>query len=93
MDVRTIYRDCPTCGRRVGQPDDPAAACRQQPPWPVLRGLRRPSRPSHLPHDQPPTSEPGVATTACMPRLGAPASPRRPPPAGQGRAAPGKYGI
>jgi len=23
MDVRTIYRDCPTCGRRVGQPDDP----------------------------------------------------------------------
>ena len=23
MDVRVIYRDCPTCGRRFGQPDDP----------------------------------------------------------------------
>jgi endogenous inhibitor of DNA gyrase (YacG/DUF329 family) len=23
MDVRTIYRTCPACGRRFGQPDDP----------------------------------------------------------------------
>jgi endogenous inhibitor of DNA gyrase (YacG/DUF329 family) len=23
MDVRVIYRTCPTCGRRFGQPDDP----------------------------------------------------------------------
>jgi hypothetical protein len=23
MDVRVIYRDCPTCERRFGQPDDP----------------------------------------------------------------------
>jgi hypothetical protein len=23
MDVHVIYRDCPTCGRRFGQPDDP----------------------------------------------------------------------
>ncbi|HET9556863.1 MAG TPA: hypothetical protein VFS70_06975, partial [Actinomycetota bacterium] len=23
MDVRVIHRDCPTCGRRFGQPDDP----------------------------------------------------------------------
>jgi endogenous inhibitor of DNA gyrase (YacG/DUF329 family) len=23
MDVRVIYRDCPTCGHRFGQPDDP----------------------------------------------------------------------
>jgi hypothetical protein len=23
MDVRVIYRDCPTCGSRFGQPDDP----------------------------------------------------------------------
>jgi hypothetical protein len=23
MDVRVIYRICPTCGRRFGQPDDP----------------------------------------------------------------------
>jgi endogenous inhibitor of DNA gyrase (YacG/DUF329 family) len=23
VDVRVIYRTCPTCGRRFGQPDDP----------------------------------------------------------------------
>jgi hypothetical protein len=23
MDVRVIYRTCPTCGHRFGQPDDP----------------------------------------------------------------------
>jgi hypothetical protein len=23
VDVRVIYRSCPTCGRRFGQPDDP----------------------------------------------------------------------
>ena len=23
MKVRVIYRTCPTCGRRFGQPDDP----------------------------------------------------------------------
>jgi endogenous inhibitor of DNA gyrase (YacG/DUF329 family) len=39
MDVRVIHRDCPTCGRRFGQPDDPGRkrrfcsdACTPRPP-------------------------------------------------------------
>jgi hypothetical protein len=55
MDVRMIYRTCPTCGHRFGQPDDPGRkrrfcsdACKQAayrtasaPPNRPAGGLRR----------------------------------------------------
>jgi hypothetical protein len=28
MKMRVIYRTCPTCGRRFGQPDDPGQRVR-----------------------------------------------------------------
>jgi hypothetical protein len=135
MDVRVIYRTCPACGRRFGQPDDPGRkrrfcsdACKQA----AYRARKRASdqarqraqddtrrqreeqarrardRSRRTPPPHAGTSRPGPYCGSCGghrgphtvhhdqaahdrarrrynglgPRPTAPASPRRPPPAG-----------
>jgi predicted nucleic acid-binding Zn ribbon protein len=60
MDVRVIYRTCPACGRRFGQPDDPGRkrrfcsdACKQA----AYRARKRA-------HDQPASGRMPVAGSA-----------------------------
>jgi hypothetical protein len=60
MDVRVIYRTCPTCGHRFGQPDDPGRkrrfcsdACKQA----AYRARKRAgSRPASEPRTTPAAS-------------------------------------
>ena len=88
MDVRMIYRTCPTCGHRFGQPDDPGRkrrfcsdACKQAayrtasaPPNRPAGGLRR--RPPAAPAKNTP-----VHPRACSdPPAAAPCWPQPPQP-------------
>jgi predicted acyl esterase len=58
MDVRVIYRTCPACGRRFGQPDDPGRkrrfcsdACKQA-AYRARKRARRRQREEQARHDR-----------------------------------------
>jgi hypothetical protein len=99
MDVRVIYRTCPTCGHRFGQPDDPAASAASAPTPankpPTVLASASVSRPASEPRTTPaaasarnrpaaPATAPG-ATRRPMPAAAASARSAGPVAATEGR--------
>jgi hypothetical protein len=76
MDVRVIYRTCPACGRRFGQPDDPGRkrrycsdACKQAAYRARKRASEQARQPKTTPAAAPARTPAGLATVhAALPR-------------------------
>jgi hypothetical protein len=74
MDVRIIYRTCPACGRRFGQPDDPGRkrrfycdACNKPPTEPASTPASRPASEPRTTHGASGRSRPAVPGAAGRP--------------------------
>jgi hypothetical protein len=82
MDVRVIYRSCPTCGTRFGQPDDPGRkrrfcsdACKQA----AYRARKRNGEQAHQRAQQEKAGAAPAKSTPAANTIG-PAGPHRPMP-------------